>query len=64
MKISGYTTTTGTEKIDSMYENTKTTAVPPYYSSCPYRLPCGYCTRLGHQCPYGNGYDITWKITC
>lgn len=29
---------------------------------CQYRLPCGYCERLGHDCPK-QGYNYTPTIT-
>lgn len=29
---------------------------------CQYRLPCGYCERLGRDCPK-QGYNYTTTIT-
>lgn len=43
------------------------TAVNYPYSTCWFRLPCGYCSQLGRLCPmpYGETNDITWnKLTC
>ena len=59
-----YTNTSGTAINDLVYRDTQTTTVPPSYNNCPYRLPCGHCIKLGYQCPYGNKYYTTWKITC
>ena len=33
------------------------------FSSCSYRLPCGYCTMLCRPCPMGGGIGTAppWK---
>lgn len=58
----------------SIYQSTTTTPINPqndqigisknYYDSnaCPYRLPCGLCTKLGYDCPKGTFNTI--EITC
>lgn len=34
-----------------------------YEGECAYRLPCGYCSMLGRQCPklYSGGPVIVWQ---
>lgn len=32
------------------------------YDYCQYRLPCGYCEKLGRDCPK-QGYNYTPTIT-
>lgn len=28
------------------------------YGDCPYRLPCGYCEKLGRDCP-----KVAWSYS-
>lgn len=55
-----------------MYSGNSTTNAIPIgcdYQNCPYRLPCGYCTKLYQDCPkQGNSVTTPYwgldKITC
>lgn len=55
------TTATGS----NIYESgTSTgTAVNYSYSTCWFKLPCGYCSQLGRLCPMTNNGQttITWN---
>lgn len=37
--------------IDYVNNSATNTTSTVYSSYCPYRLPCGYCEKLGRDCP-------------
>lgn len=55
-----------------MYNSSGTTngsTISYDYPNCPYKLPCGYCTKLYQDCPkQGNSVTTPYwdlnKITC